>query len=113
MGRTDDRGREAAHEAGPTPAGAAPSESRDGPRPPQADATAPPGHRAADPPAQSPPAKPPEAGARSHPWRKRLLLAAVVAGLAVGGYVFLAPRVETMLNTVSTDDAFVNSHVTF
>jgi membrane fusion protein (multidrug efflux system) len=35
-----------------------------------------------------------------------------VVGLAVGGY-FLFPTVETMLNTVSTDDAYVNSHVTY
>ncbi len=30
----------------------------------------------------------------------------------VGGY-FLYPAVETALNTVSTDDAYVNGHVTF
>jgi membrane fusion protein (multidrug efflux system) len=36
----------------------------------------------------------------------------MVAGLALGGY-FLYPVVETMLNTVSTDDAYVNGHVTF
>jgi membrane fusion protein (multidrug efflux system) len=35
-----------------------------------------------------------------------------VAGLAAGGY-FLVPWVKTALNTVSTDDAYVNSHVTF
>jgi membrane fusion protein (multidrug efflux system) len=44
--------------------------------------------------------------------RKWLLLAAAAAGLAVGGY-FLVPRVATALNTVSTDDAYVNGHVTF
>jgi membrane fusion protein (multidrug efflux system) len=36
----------------------------------------------------------------------------VVVGLAVGGY-FLVPWVRTALNTVSTDDAYVNGHVTF
>ncbi len=36
----------------------------------------------------------------------------IIAGLAVGGYL-LYPAVETMLNTVSTDDAYVNGHVTF
>jgi membrane fusion protein (multidrug efflux system) len=41
-----------------------------------------------------------------------LLGALVVAGLAVGGY-FLVPWVVTTLNTVSTDDAYVNGHVTF
>ena len=35
-----------------------------------------------------------------------------MVGLAVGGY-FLVPVVETALNTVSTDDAYVNGHVTF
>jgi membrane fusion protein (multidrug efflux system) len=44
--------------------------------------------------------------------RKWALLAVVVAGVAVAGY-FLVPTVETMLNTVSTDDAYVNGHVTF
>jgi membrane fusion protein (multidrug efflux system) len=41
-----------------------------------------------------------------------LLLAVVIAGLAIGAY-FLVPWVITALNTVSTDDAYVNSHVTF
>jgi len=41
-----------------------------------------------------------------------LLLAVAVVGLAFGGYR-LVPVVETMLNTVSTDDAYVNGHVTF
>jgi membrane fusion protein (multidrug efflux system) len=59
-----------------------------------------------------PPPKSAEAKPRSHRWRKRLLLAAAVAGLAVGGY-FLVPKVHTALNTVSTDDAYVNGHVTF
>jgi membrane fusion protein (multidrug efflux system) len=53
------------------------------------------------------PAAPP-----SHPWRKWLLLAVVVVVLAVGGH-FLVPWVVTALNTVSTDDAYVNGHVTF
>jgi membrane fusion protein (multidrug efflux system) len=35
-----------------------------------------------------------------------------VAGLALGGYS-LAPILETMLKTVSTDDAYVNGHVTY
>src|SRR5262245_10299857 len=64
-------------------------------------------------PAASPPAAPPQPPEvkRSHRWRKWLLLAVAVAGLAAGGY-YLAPTVETMLNTVSTDDAYVNGHVT-
>ena len=48
----------------------------------------------------------------SHPWRKALLWAGAVAGLALGGYC-LAPTVKTMLETVSTDDAYVNGHVTY
>jgi membrane fusion protein (multidrug efflux system) len=43
--------------------------------------------------------------------RKWLLLAGLALGLAVGGY-FLVPWVVLMLNTVSTDDAYVNGHVT-
>ncbi len=49
---------------------------------------------------------------RRHPWRKALLGAAAAVGLAVGGF-WLVPVVRTMLNTVSTDDAYVNGHVTF
>lgn len=55
---------------------------------------------------------PSRAGPPSHRWRKRLLVAGAVVGLAAGGH-FLAPGVETALNTVSTDDAYVNGHVTF
>ena len=35
-----------------------------------------------------------------------------MVGLAIGGYI-LAPRVKTAIDTVSTDDAYVNGHVTF
>jgi membrane fusion protein (multidrug efflux system) len=62
-------------------------------------------------PGAAPPA-PPAAHPPSHSRRKWLLLAGVVVGLAVGAY-FLVPWVITALNTVSTDDAYVNSHVTF
>jgi membrane fusion protein (multidrug efflux system) len=48
----------------------------------------------------------------AHSRRRWLLLGATVIGLAVAGY-FLTPTVVTMLNTVSTDDAYVNGHVTF
>jgi len=48
----------------------------------------------------------------SRPVRKWLLLAGAVVGVAVGGY-FLVPWVVIALNTVSTDDAYVNGHVTF
>jgi membrane fusion protein (multidrug efflux system) len=62
------------------------------------------------PPADGPP-KPAEARPPSHRWRKRLLWVGAVAGLAIAGYL-LKPAVETALNTVSTDDAYVNGHVT-
>jgi membrane fusion protein (multidrug efflux system) len=41
-----------------------------------------------------------------------LLWAGAVVALVAGAY-FLIPRVITALNTVSTDDAYVNGHVTF
>jgi membrane fusion protein (multidrug efflux system) len=44
--------------------------------------------------------------------RRWLLLAVAVAGLAAGAY-YLRPTVERMLNTISTDDAYVDGHVTF
>ncbi len=47
----------------------------------------------------------------ARPFRKWLAPGAIVAALAVGGY-FLAPWVHTQLNTVSTEDAYVNGHVT-
>ncbi len=44
--------------------------------------------------------------------RKQLLLAGIVVGVVAAGYV-LVPMIRTALNTVSTDDAYVNGHVTF
>ena len=97
----------------PVDAAAAPAEARNGSRPPPGDATA---HldRGTAGPATDPPAaaSPPAPGATSHPWRRGLLWASAVAGLALGGYS-LAPTVKTMLNTISTDDAYINSHVTY
>jgi membrane fusion protein, multidrug efflux system len=60
------------------------------------------------------PPPPPEAPAtpRVHRYRKWLLLAGTVVALVVGGY-FLVPWVDTALNTESTDDAYVNGHVTY
>jgi membrane fusion protein (multidrug efflux system) len=52
------------------------------------------------------------AGSAGSRLRKWLFLLGFIAALAAGGH-FLAPAVETMLNTVSTDDAYVNGHVTF
>jgi membrane fusion protein (multidrug efflux system) len=47
----------------------------------------------------------------SHPWRKRIILLLLLAGLCFGGYSAI-PAIETALNTISTDDAYVNGHVT-
>jgi membrane fusion protein (multidrug efflux system) len=44
--------------------------------------------------------------------RRWLLLGGAVIALAVAAW-FLVPWVETVLHTVSTDDAYVNGHVTF
>ena len=58
------------------------------------------------------PAAPPSPAApKSHLWRNLLLLAAAVIGLGVAAW-FLVPWIVTALNTVSTDDAYVNGHVT-
>ena len=54
----------------------------------------------------------PEGPKPSHPGRKLILLLLLAGGLAGGGYA-LAPTILTALNTVSTDDAYVNGHVTF
>src|SRR5271165_5345638 len=54
----------------------------------------------------APPAALAPAPAPLHPWRKWALLAVAGIGLAVAGY-FLWPTLRTMLNTVSTDDAYV------
>ena len=109
MNRTDVHSPGTANGTRPTPAGA---EVPDGSRPLRSDATAHPDHEAADLATNPPPAALPPAAAPSHPWRKWLLWAGAVAGLAIGGYL-LAPSVETALNTVTTDDAYVNGHVTF
>jgi membrane fusion protein (multidrug efflux system) len=55
---------------------------------------------------------PPAAEPPAHHLRRWILLAGLVVGLAAAVY-FMAPWVDTMLNTVSTDDAYVNGHVTF
>ena len=58
-------------------------------------------------PVSAPPPQPP-----AHAWRKWLLVAAAILAVAAGAY-FLIPWIVTALNTVSTDDAYVNGHVTF
>ena len=46
-------------------------------------------------------------------WRRKLLLGALGVLILAGALWFGIPWVQTTLNTVSTDDAYVNSHVTF
>ena len=98
---------EPTNEPRPIPAGAVTGEATD--RLPAA-----PADSAARPPQQAaPPTHPPSDTKRpTHRLRRWLLLAALVVGLAVGAY-FLYPVVDTMLNTVSTDDAYVNGHVEY
>jgi membrane fusion protein (multidrug efflux system) len=53
-----------------------------------------------------------EARKQGHSWTKWVILLALLLGLGYGGYA-LAPTIQTALNTISTDDAYVNGHVTF
>ena len=46
-------------------------------------------------------------------WRRRLLIGLVGVLVLAGAFWFGIPYVRTTLNTVSTDDAYVNGHVTF
>ncbi len=48
---------------------------------------------------------------KSRSMRKLLLPAVIAAGLA-GGIFFLYPWIVNALNTVSTDDAYINGHMT-
>ncbi|HEV3078474.1 MAG TPA: biotin/lipoyl-binding protein, partial [Gemmataceae bacterium] len=105
-----DRRSEAAR---PAPAGAAPSDAKNSSPAATADQAAHPDqHPALAPSRAGTPVTPAEAAPAAHPSRKWLLLAGVVVGLAVAGY-FLVPWIILIFTTVSTDDAYVNSHVTF
>ena len=109
MANTNEQPSESSTDARRAPPGAVQAEAT----PPSPAAT---GARAAPPeqhvvPATSNPPGASETRAPSHGLRKWLILVAVVGGLAVAGY-FVVPRVITALNTVSTDDAYVNGHVT-
>jgi membrane fusion protein (multidrug efflux system) len=88
-----------------------PREVKDGPPAAPADSAAPP-HQQAVTRFPGTPSQPSEPAPPTHRGRKWLWLALAVIGLAVGTY-FLVPWVITALNTVSTDDAYVNGHVTF
>jgi membrane fusion protein (multidrug efflux system) len=99
METNEGRGSETASTARPIVPEGSPPESRE----PAAhrDVTAHPDHQATEP-VRGP----------ARAWRRWVLVVAAVAGLAIAGY-YLRPTVERMLNTVSTDDAYVNGHVTF
>jgi membrane fusion protein (multidrug efflux system) len=51
--------------------------------------------------------------AQAKRWRRRLLIGALAAVFLAIAAVLGVPWVEEALNTVSTDDAYVNGHVTF
>ncbi len=88
-------------------------QAREGSDPAPVQAAAQPAARAADPASHPAAASPtPAAGAPSYPQRRALIWAMAVAGLAYGGYA-VAPTVKTMLETISTDDAYVSGHVTY
>ncbi len=82
------------------------------PRDATSDPVAQPDHHAATAkPIPDKPPGPPEPVRRPHPLRRALLLVVLLGGLAYGAYS-LRPAIETALNTVSTDDAYINGHVT-
>src|SRR5262249_30903240 len=114
MDNTNDRRSELEKEAKPAPSQAVTVETRPARPTMQGDHAAPPHQGGAAPTTSLHTAAsvPPTARPASHSLRKWLLLVVVVVGLAAGGY-FLVPWVRTALNTISTDDAYVNGHVTF
>jgi membrane fusion protein (multidrug efflux system) len=94
------------------PSCTAPAPARNLPAPAPATTTAP----AASAEALATPAgaapQPPAAASRWHRYRKWLLWGGILAGALVAGHHYLVPLVDTAMNTVSTDDAYVNGHVT-
>jgi membrane fusion protein (multidrug efflux system) len=55
--------------------------------------------------------KSPDSKQPSHPGRKWLIRAGILIALAIAGY-YLVPWVVAMFNTISTDDAYINGHMT-
>ena len=95
-----------------TPGGVKPGSAQTGPAGP----AIPPAHpgQVAEP-TESPHAgTPPNHADSQHapPWRKWVIWAGAAVGVAAAAY-FLIPWIILALNTVSTDDAYVNGHVTF
>ncbi len=55
----------------------------------------------------------PPSADRQPAWKRRLLIGALGAVILIAAGVFGIPHIRLALNTVSTDDAYVNGHVTF
>ena len=68
--------------------------------------------RDATPPGTDPGSKP-AATSERRPTRRQILLIGVLGAVVVAAAVFGIPWIRFVLSTVSTDDAFVNGHVTF
>jgi membrane fusion protein, multidrug efflux system len=68
------------------------------------------GGQSSTPTGSTPPDKKPAEGRR---WRKRLLIGVLAALFLAIAALLGVPWIEEALNTVSTDDAYVNGHVTF
>ena len=62
---------------------------------------------------ETPPAKPSAPTGRNLMQRRRLLMAVLATVVVAIAVVFGIPWIKLMLTTVSTDDAYVNGHVTF
>ena len=62
---------------------------------------------------ETPPAKPSAPTGRNLMQRRRLLMAVLATVVLAIGVVFGVPWIQEILTTVSTDDAYVNGHVTF
>jgi membrane fusion protein (multidrug efflux system) len=65
-----------------------------------------------DHPAGEAPGTPPPPASSKRTWRTWLTYGSILALVVLGGY-YLVPWIILALNTVSTDDAYVNGHVTY
>ena len=113
MDNPNDRRPPAAPDVRPPHADAPPSDGKPPAAPPAGVAAAPPESRPAAPPGvpHPAPAPPPAPTPPSHRRRNLLILGGAAVGLA-GAAWFLVPWLVLMLTTVSTDDAYVDGHVT-